>query len=496
MKTSTIALLPATAAAVTAISALQPFNPTALCAPAPAAAPNILFIAIDDLRDWANYLGYKQARTPNMDRLAAMGVAFANNYCAAPVCNASRTALLTGLRPSTTGVYENGHDWRVNKTAQSVPTLPVWFRQHGYLANASGKLYHEAYRKASEWDDYQPMQRTAQLPSPAKNNGVAGIRFRPLIGEDKDFLDYKTVDYCIAQLRKKHDKPLLLGCGFHFPHMPWDVPQKYFDMFPLDKIELPKVQPSLDGLPETGRRWARKSGDHANILKSGRWKEAVQAYLACITFMDTQLGRLLDAFEKSAHKDNTIIVLWSDHGWHLGEKEHWRKFALWEESTRSPMIWVVPGLTKPGGFCKRTVDYMDLYPTLCDVAGLPLPKHLEGKSYRSLLANPDAAWDRPAVTTYWQDNHSVRTEKWRYIRYRDGGEELYNHDTDPLEWKNLAKDPKYASVKEELKKWLPKINVAAQKGQISPDDNDNPDGQSQNDRKAAKRAKRNKAAKG
>ena len=165
----------------------------------------------------------------------------------------------------------------------------------------------------------------------------------------------------------------------------------------------------------------------------------MQAYLATITFCDAMVGRLIDGFDKSAYKDNTIICLWSDHGWHLGEKQHWRKFALWEEATRAPYIWVVPGLTKPGGVCNRTVDYMQIYPTLCDLAGLPAPKHVEGESIRKLLAEPDAPWDKPAVTTWLYNNHAVRTEDWRYIRYANGDEELYHNAVDPLEWTNLAK---------------------------------------------------------
>jgi arylsulfatase A-like enzyme len=185
---------------------------------------------------------------------------------------------------------------------------------------------------------------------------------------------------------------------------------------------------------------AKPQGDHAAILKSGRWKDAVQGYLAAITFCDAMVGRLLDGFDKSAYKDNTIICLWSDHGWHLGEKEHWRKFALWEEATHAPFLMVVPGVTKAGSVCERTTDYMNIYPTLCDLCGLPTPKHVEGVSIRPLLENPAAPWDRAAQTTHGFQNHAVRTEQWRYIRYADGGEELYNEQTDPLEWTNIAKD--------------------------------------------------------
>jgi arylsulfatase A-like enzyme len=204
---------------------------------------------------------------------------------------------------------------------------------------------------------------------------------------------------------------------------------------------------------------ARPQGDHAAILKSGRWKEAIQGYRAAISYMDAEVGRLIDGLDNSPYKDNTIICFWSDHGWHLGEKEHWRKFALWEEATRSPLVFVVPGVTKPGTRCERTVDFMGLYPTLCDLCGLPIPKHVQGRSFRALLSDPTAKWDTPAVTTYLPNNHAVRTERWRYIRYANGDEELYDHDADPHEWTNLAKDPRLAGVKKELAKWLPTENV-------------------------------------
>src|SRR5205085_1198197 len=181
-----------------------------------------------------------------------------------------------------------------------------------------------------------------------------------------------------------------LCCGIHKPHMPWDVPKKYYDMYPLEKIQLPKVlEHDLDDIPPAGVAMAKPQGDHAEILKSGRWKDAVQGYLAAITFCDAMVGRLLDGFDKSSYKDNTIICLWSDHGWHLGEKEHWRKFALREEATRSPVIWLVPGLTKPG-HCDRTIDHMHIFPTLTDLCGVPTPAHVEGKSIRSLLADPQS----------------------------------------------------------------------------------------------------------
>jgi len=195
------------------------------------------------------------------------------------------------------------------------------------------------------------------------------------------------------------------------------------------------------------------------MVESGRWKEAVQAYLAAITYADAMIGRLVDALDKSEYRDNTITVLWGDHGWHLGEKEHWRKFALWEEATRAPLIWVVPGVTKPGGVCERTVDFMSIYPTLTDLAGIATPPHVEGKSIRALLADPAAAWSQPAITTFRYNNHAVRSEGWRYIRYANGDEELYDETADPYEWTNLASKPEFAEKKSELAKFLPAENA-------------------------------------
>src|SRR5262245_49322615 len=435
--------------------------------------PNILFIAIDDLRDWVHYLGYEQAKTPNLDRLSQRGVTFAHAYCAAPVCNPSRTALMSGLRPWTTGVYSNSIDWRT--VIPDVTTLPLHLRANGYYACGAGKIYHDSYRRPTDWDDYllpgatdpddveakgKGKKAAKAAGSDATNDGVGGIRFKPLNCDDKDMVDYHSVSYALKQLNQSHDKPLFLACGLHKPHMAWDVPKKYYDMYPLDKIQLPPIlKDDLNDIPPAGVKMAKPEGDHAAILASGRWKEAVQGYLAAITFCDTMVGRLLDGFDASPYKDNTIIILWSDHGWHLGEKEHWRKFALWEEATRAPFLIVAPGVTKSGGVCQRTVDYMSIYPTVCDLAGISIPKHVEGQSLRPLLENPTAKWDRPAQTTHGYMNHAVRTEEWRYIRYADGSEELYNEKADPHEWKNLSADSNFAAVKQELAKWLPANNA-------------------------------------
>jgi arylsulfatase A-like enzyme len=363
-------------------------------------------------------------------------------------------------------------DWRKVLPADAI-TLPLHFKTHGYYCSGAGKIYHEAYRRESDWDDYLPKggidpedkedgpkAKRKKRVADEGDGGVGGIRFRPLDCEDRDMEDYHSVSYCLKQLNRAHDKPLFLACGIHKPHMPWNVPRKYYDLYPLDQILLPKVLPNdLADVPPAGVRMARPEGDHAAILRSGRWKDAVQGYLATITFCDAMVGRLIDGFDKSPYRDNTIIVLWSDHGWHLGEKEHWRKFALWEEATRSPLIWVVPGVTKPGSVCQRSIDFMHIYPTLCDLCGLTPPAHVQGESIRPLLGNPDAPWDKPALMMYRYKNHAIRDEAWRYIRYENGDEELYDEAGDPYEWTNLARQPQFDSRKAELAKWLPKSDA-------------------------------------
>jgi arylsulfatase A-like enzyme len=430
-------------------------------AQAPAQKPNILFIAVDDLNHWVGHLGRNsQVKTPNIDRLAQRGLSFTRAYCPAPVCNPSRAALMSGLRPSTTGCYDNRTDWRP-LIDQSL-TLPSHLRKNGYFAAAAGKIYHGSFDRRAEFDEYMTRPAGLREPKPTGSDGVGGIKFAPLNCADDQLIDYAIANYCIRQLGRKHEKPFFLACGLTKPHMPWNVPQKYYDLYPLDKIQLPPVnEKDLDDVPPAGVRMAGPNGDHAKILESGRWKEAVQAYMAAISYCDMNVGRLLDALDKSEYKDNTIIIFFGDHGWHLGEKQHWRKFALWEEATRAPFIWVVPGQTKPATTCAATVDFMSIYPTLCELAGLPVPKHIEGVSIKPLLANPQAEWKTPALTTHGLSNHAVRSDQWRYIRYRDGGEELYDESKDPLEWKNLASNADTAATRQELSAFFPKTNKPA-----------------------------------
>jgi len=416
--------------------------------------PNVLFIAVDDLNHWVGHLKRNpQTITPNLDRLAKLGVSFSHAYCAAPACNPSRAALMSGMRPYTTGVYHNPDDYRPHIRPDQ--TLNSHFRSNGYLTVGAGKIYHGGGGRKEEWDDFGARTKPKSLGAFSKN-GTKGITWSQLKGDDDVLADYHTVSYAIDQLKADHDRPFFLACGIFRPHMPWSVPKKYFDMHPLDAIKLPPhVDDDLTDVPSAGFKMAKPDGDHAQVTKKGLWKEAIQAYLASITYADTQLGRLLDAFEQSDFRDNTIIVLWGDHGWHLGEKQHWRKFALWEEATRAPLMWVAPGVTPKGAICDRTVDFMSIYPTLCELSGLPVPEHCDGVSITALLRDPQTAWDRPAITTHGYNRHAIRSSGFRYIRYDDGGEELYDEQADPYEWKNLATDPSHADTITELKKWIP-----------------------------------------
>jgi arylsulfatase A-like enzyme len=425
--------------------------------------PTVLFIAIDDLNHWVGYTGRNpQTKTPNIDRLSKMGVSFSNAHCAAPACEPTRAALFSGMRPSTSGCYLNGNAWK--KHVPEGVSLNATFRKAGYYVAGMGKTYHNSAGTgmkavyASEWDEYP------KLPKPSGGGAQKYQGYHtplPLDMKDQDIGDWHTTDFCIEQLNKKRDKPLFLACGLTKPHLPWAVPRKYYKMFPRDEIKLPPhIKGDLKDVPPAGQKIGNTS-DHPKFLKSGRWKDAVQSYLATIAYTDMNVGRLLDALEKSDHAGKTIIVLWGDHGWHLGEKEHWRKFTLWEEATRAPLIWVIPGVSKAGSICKKPVDFMSIYPTLCEAAGIDIPDHVEGKTIRPLLADPDAEWDGVAICTHGYKNHAVRSERWRYIRYANGSEELYDHDKDPYEYKNLAKDPTLAKIKSDLAARLPKKNVKA-----------------------------------
>ena len=433
--------------------------------------PNVLFIALDDLNDWIKVLNPDAPiRTPNIERLAKRGTLFTHAYCASAACNPSRTAILTGLRPSTTGVYGNKTDWR-NALPDAV-TLPQHFMTHGYRAEGAGKIFHHHYGGAfhdkASFDDFLLMPDPPDAPMPKKKlNGLAKYGSRNTDwgiwpAKEADAIDVRTANYVIQSLRKKHDTPFFLAAGIFRPHMPFFAPQRFFDVYPPDKVTMPKIlKGDLDDLPSGAEKLLRpKKWFFRELMKieakaPGTWKAAVRAYQASATFADAQVGRILDALDNSVYADNTIIVLWSDHGYHLGEKEHWEKFALWEKTNHVPFIIIAPGITRPGPRCDKPVSLIDIYPTLIELCGLEPKPELDGVSLLPLLKNPNATWIRPALMTYMRGNHAVRDRRWRYIRYADGTEELYDHQKDPNEWYNIAGDPENAKVIHRLKQWLP-----------------------------------------
>jgi arylsulfatase A-like enzyme len=424
--------------------------------------PNVLFVVSDDLNDWIGCLGgHPDSITPHIDRLAGRGVLFGRAYCSAPTCNPSRVSLLTGLRPSTTGVYHNRQPFRMSEVGKDAVTLPQYFKNNGYRVMGVGKVTHGKFPDPVSWDEYAPVrERPKPDEDPARGYVKVGkIAFGPLDVPDEETQDYRIVQWGIDRLKQKHDRPFFLACGLRKPHLDWHVPRKYFDKFPADQVTLPVVpDDDLDDVPRPGVGFARPE-EHEQIVKAGKWSAAVAAYLATINFVDVQVGRLLDALDASEHAEDTIVVFWGDHGWHLGEKHHWQKSTLWEEASRAPLLFVVPGMAAPGGRCQRTVSFLDVHPTLVELCGLPPKSGLEGESLVPLLKDPQAPRARPALTTFKRGNHAVRSERWRYIRYRDGSEELYDVRSDESEWTNLASDRKYDAVKRDLARWLPETDA-------------------------------------
>jgi arylsulfatase A-like enzyme len=439
----------------------------------------VLFIALDDLNDWVGVLGgHPQAKTPNIDAFATKGVLFEEAYCAAPLCSPSRTAIMMGLRPSTTGIYGNKSWFRDIPKYEDWQTIPQYFRNYGYTAWAGGKIYHMPKGKFSDpiaWDNIYSETMGTPLP-PEEKRYQHGLKelfsynkilqrildWGPIEASTEETEDWRTADLAADFLGQDHDKPFFLACGIMRPHNPWHAPQKYFDMHPIEDVQLPAyLESDLDDVPPVGRAM---SGKTFNIIKeNGEWRNVVQAYLASVSFADACVGRVLDALDQSQYRDNTIVVVFGDHGYHIGEKNHLTKSALWKETTRTPLIIRTPGAPMNQPSCKRVVSLLDLYPTLIELAGLPARNDLEGRSIVPLLRDPKREWPYPALITHspsWFGvNHAVRDERYHYIRYQDGEEELYDIPEDPNSWTNLAHDPNHADAKNELKKWLPKTNA-------------------------------------
>lgn len=436
---------------------------------APATKPqNVLLIIADDLNDWIGPMkGHPQVKTPNLDRLAARGITFMNAHCAAPICNPSRTAMFSGRRPTSTGVYHNQQQWM--KHIPAGICLNDYLRGQGFKSLASGKIFHYRNYKPEEWDEVTYFTDDTLPRSVAKRTpGIFGYRmftegepegeFQEKRAESK-LVDYQSVTWCSEKLATQKER-FFMACGLHRPHTPWDVPKKYFDLYPLDQIQLPPVLTNdLGDVPSAGVAFAKPKAAHAAITSQGLWKDRVRAYLAATSFADAQVGRLLDALEKSAHRDNTMIIFVGDNGWHLGEKEHWAKSALWREATVVPLIWVAPGVAPAGKKCEAAVDLMSVYPTVCELAGVPVPKHVDGISIKPLLENPSREWKQPAIVTHLPGNNAAVTAQWRYIKYADGTEELYDVRKDPNEWTNVAGKPELAKLKKELAAYMPAKNA-------------------------------------
>ena len=440
--------------------------------------PNVLFLAVDDMKDWVGCLGGYEGRvhTPHIDQLASRGMLFRNAHCPSPKCAPSRAAILTGLKPSSTGLYDNGHWWLPN--LPNAITIPKHFRQSGYQVAGAGKIFHHTAgnHPPNQWHDFHrltfrndPWFRESKLNYPWSDSGPfpEGFPFSGVTGlghendwgsleiEPHQYDDSKTAEYAISFLKQPHPRPFFLACGLFRPHLPWYVPAEFFDLYPLSEIRLPAVKSNdLDDVPRVGRKLANdRKRDFERISKQDRWKHAVQAYLASISYADAQLGRVLSALEESPAADRTIIVLWSDHGWHLGSKGHWHKSTLWEEATHVPLIIDAPGF--PQGKCDAPVNLIDLFPTLIELCQLRNLSTLDGVSLAPLLQDPLTNWNRPSVIEFRRGNAAVRDERYRYIRYQDGGEELYDHRSDPNEWSNIANAPEMKPIKQRLAQWLP-----------------------------------------
>lgn len=468
--------------------------------------PNVIFIAIDDLNDWIGCLaGHPQAQTPNIDQLADRGILFTNAHCAAPACNPSRAAVFSGRMPYQTEIWSNDSP-KLIKHRPSVPLLPSVLSAAGYQTlgtgklldsgSANAKLFKKHFNVDQRWSPFTkdkvkytteeadskatsnpqhsvedtrgntvvlPLNR---MPSDRRPNTIDGESFDwgPVHVPESDMGDTQITDWALERLREQKKRPFFLCVGYYRPHIPLYAPAKYFKRFESSRASIPSILESdLDDLGTAARRWALEpitAGSHSTVVANDQWQSAVEAYLACVTYVDAQVGRLVAELDRSSFAANTIIILWSDHGWHLGEKQHWGKWTPWERSTRVPLIIVPPRLAattfaQPGSRCRSPVSLLDLFPTLVELCNAPRPTQLDGRSLVPLLQDPLAQSNRTAITHFDPGNVSLRTDRWRYIKYSDGSEELYDHSVDPNEWNNLANSHKHSRKLDELRDKVP-----------------------------------------
>jgi arylsulfatase A-like enzyme len=433
--------------------------------------PNVLFIAVDDLNDWVGHLkGHPQVLTPHIDQLAARGTAFLNAHCQSPLCNPSRSSLLTGLRPSTTGIYGLSPGIRQVAALKSHVTLPQTFTSAGYFTYTCGKIYHDGSialpDQPTEFNTWGPAPHMSRPPTPFVQTPQKhpAMDWGVFPSDDKTQADWKIADAAIAALKTApKDQPFFIGCGFRLPHVPCYASQKWFDLYPMDTLQLPAVL--ADDRADTPRfswylHWRLPEPRLPWLKENDQWKPLVRAYLATISFMDSQVGRVLAALEETGRASQTIVVLWSDNGWHLGEKLITGKCSLWGRSTHVPLVFAGPGVS-PRSSCTQPVELLDIFPTLLELGGLAPRADLEGHSLVPQLRDALTPRPWPAITTHNQGNHAILTQEWRYIRYADGTEELYDERADPQEWHNLARDPRLADRKRTLARWPQAVRNAS-----------------------------------
>ncbi|MCS7316366.1 MAG: sulfatase [Bryobacterales bacterium] len=431
---------------------------------------NVLLIAIDDLRPELGCYGNKLVHSPNMDRLASRGVRFERAYCQYPLCNPSRTSLLTGRYPTTVRVLDNNRYFRTE--FPDLLTLPQLFRQNGYVTARAGKIYHGVIDDAPSWDEGGEPVLRRRPPSPEERARQArdSDRWEAVEGEGEDQPDYRTASRAIELLEKYKDRPFFLGVGFVKPHSPLVAPRKYFELYDAARMPLPADFAPRPTLPPKVPAAALQERNGDLFIGRDATPEAarqmIRAYYACVSFMDAQLGRVLDKLESLGLAERTVVVLFSDHGYHLGEKGKWSKHnSLYEVAVRVPLLIVAPGLARANTACPRTVELVDLYPTLAELCGLKPPAGLEGESLVPLLRDPRAAWNHPAYTVTLRGRifgRSVRTERYRYTEWDPEGTqvELYDHQDDPGERRNLAGEASHAAVRRQMRELLRKLPAA------------------------------------
>lgn len=423
--------------------------------------PNVLFIVVDDLNNSTGCYGHSVVKSPGIDRLASRGIRFDRAYCQFTICNPSRTSFLTGLRPDTTGILNNTTPFR-SKLPDAV-TLPQLFRKNGYFTARVGKVFHSAKNMddPQAWD-VKSDPKGAPLGKKGQGRNLTGDRVRwcrwlAAEGDDEDQPDGQVAAEAIHLLEQHRHNPFFLAVGFHKPHDPFIAPKRYFDLYPLERLKPPKDPP--DRSAELGQAIASGWKAEFDRFTDREHREFMRAYYAGISFMDAQLGKITAAMDRLELWQNTIVVFFGDHGYHLGERGWWNKNTVFELSARAPLIVVTPKIKTTARGCSAIVEFVDIYPTLADSCGLSPPANLEGTSFKPLLDDPELPWKKTAFTQVQRvriAGRSVRTEHWRYTEWDQGkqGTELYNHDNDPGEYYNLAGDPQYTETVAELRKLL------------------------------------------